>query len=121
MPIRGFLLPTALPTRRIRPVTAVVTSKFEQEDVQMNTAQALFVAAVMAVSGTAIAGSVNVNKADAKTIDQSLNGVGAKTAEGIVKERANGPFKDEADLAKRVKGVGSKTLEKNRGTLKFAD
>lgn len=87
----------------------------------MNIAQALFVAAVMAVSGIAFAAPVNVNKADAKSIDLALDGVGTKTAEGIVKERANGPFKDEADLKKRVKGVGDKTLERNKGALKFAD
>lgn len=87
----------------------------------MNIAKVLFVAAVMAASGISFAGPVNVNKADAKTIDTSLSGIGAKTADSIVKERANGPFKDEADLKKRVKGVGDKTLEHNKGMLKFAD
>lgn len=87
----------------------------------MKFVKALLVAAVLAAPGIAFAGPVNVNKADAKTIDLALDGVGTKTAEGIVKERANGPFKDEADLKKRVKGVGDKTLEKNKGQVKFAD
>jgi competence protein ComEA len=87
----------------------------------MKFAQALLVAVTMTASGIAFAGPVNVNKADAKAIDTALNGVGTKTAEGIVKERANGPFKDEADLKKRVKGVGDKTLEKNKGLVKFSD
>ena len=87
----------------------------------MNIAQAFLVAAALAASGIAHAAPVNVNKADAKTLDQSLDGIGAKTAEVIVAERAKGPFKDEADLKNRVKGVGDKTLEKNKGTLKFTD
>jgi competence protein ComEA len=87
----------------------------------MKFAQALLVAVTLAAPGIAFAGPVNVNKADAKAIDTALNGVGTKTAEGIVKERGNGPFKDEADLKKRVKGVGDKTLEKNKGLVKFSD
>ena len=73
-------------------------------------------------SAGAMAGMVNVNNADAKTISAELTGVGDKTAARIVAERsAHGPFKSADDLHKRVKGVGTKTLEKNKAALKFAD
>ena len=86
--------------------------------------KAILVAALAAVmfSAGAMAGMVNVNSADAKTISTELKGVGDKTAARIVEERkAHGPFKSADDLSKRVKGVGSKTLEKNKAALKFAD
>ncbi|MGQ0701326.1 MAG: ComEA family DNA-binding protein [Panacagrimonas sp.] len=67
----------------------------------------------------AIAGPVNVNTADEKALEKELEGVGPKTAAEIVKERTNGQFKDSADLKKRVKGIGDKTIEKNVDNLKF--
>ena len=71
-------------------------------------------------SVVAWAGSVNVNSADAKTLAKELDGVGEVVAAEIVKERtANGPYKSAEDLAKRVKGFGDKTLEKNRANIKF--
>lgn len=80
----------------------------------------LIAAALLAIlPALASAGPVNVNTADEKTLDKELTGVGPKTAAAIVKERANGPFKDAADLKKRVKGVGNKTIESNAANLKF--
>ena len=64
--------------------------------------------------------AVNVNKADAKAIAQELSGVGKARAAAIVREReSNGPFKDGKDLAKRVKGIGSKVIAKNKDKLRF--
>jgi competence protein ComEA len=78
--------------------------------------------AALVFSAGAMAGMVNVNSADAKTIATELKGVGDKTATRIVEERkAHGPFKSADDLHHRVKGVGAKTLEKNKAALKFAD
>jgi competence protein ComEA len=69
------------------------------------------------VSLTVRAEPVDVNTADAKTLAAKLDGVGAKTAEAIVAYRAkNGPFKKIEDLEK-VKGVGAKTVERNRANL----
>ena len=63
------------------------------------------------------AGPVDINTADANTLAAELNGIGASKAEAIVAYReANGPFKRLEDLV-RVKGVGTKTLEKNRAIL----
>ena len=68
------------------------------------------------------AGPVNVNAADAKTLAKELDGVGEIVAALIVKEReANGPYKSAEDLAKRVKGFGDKTLEKNRANIKLSE
>jgi competence protein ComEA len=67
----------------------------------------------------AIAGSVDVNTADAKTLARELDGVGKAKAEAIVSHREkNGPFKNADDLAK-VKGLGKKLVEQNKPNLKF--
>ena len=63
---------------------------------------------------------VNINKADAKVIAKSLDGIGATRAEAIVAWReAHGPFKKADDL-KHVKGIGKGTLERNREAIKFS-
>ncbi len=67
----------------------------------------------------AIAGPVDVNTADAKTLARELDGVGQAKAEAIVSYREkNGPFKSADDLAK-VKGLGKKLIEQNRANLRF--
>lgn len=81
----------------------------------------LLVAAVLsAFSCLAFAGPVNVNTADAKTLAKELDGVGDKISNAIVEERKKAPFKDAADLNKRVDGIGNKTIEKNQANLKFS-
>lgn len=69
----------------------------------------------LALTASAFAASkVNINTADAATIAASLNGVGEAKAEAIVAYRKeNGPFKSPEQLAE-VKGIGLKTVEKNR-------
>jgi len=63
------------------------------------------------------AGQVNINTADAQTLATELNGVGAVKAEAIIKYRkANGVFKSVNDLA-NVKGISSKTIEKNKDKI----
>lgn len=60
---------------------------------------------------------VNINKADAHTIAQSLDGIGQTRAQAIVAWReAHGPFK-KADNLTRVKGVGKATVERNRSAI----
>jgi competence protein ComEA len=67
----------------------------------------------------AIAGPVDVNSADAKTLARELDGVGMAKAEAIVSYREkNGPFKSAEDLAK-VKGLGKKLIEQNKANFKF--
>jgi competence protein ComEA len=70
---------------------------------------ALFVALLFAVVSFA---AVDLNTADEAALIK-LPGVGKVTAKAIVTEReANGPFVSFDDLAKRIKGVGKKTVEK---------
>jgi competence protein ComEA len=77
------------------------------------------VLAAMLLAPNAIAGPVNVNSADAKTLAKELQGVGMAKAEAIVSYRQkNGPYKTADDLAK-VKGLGKKLIEQNRANLKF--
>lgn len=62
---------------------------------------------------------VNINKADAQTIATSLDGIGLSKAQAIVAYRdAHGPFKSVDDLG-NVKGVGAKTLERNRDAIRL--
>ena len=72
----------------------------------------------LALAGAAIAGeSVNINTADAATIDRVLLNVGPAKAQAIVDYRkANGAFKSAEELA-MVKGIGLKTVEKNRDRI----
>ena len=63
------------------------------------------------------ADKVNINTADAGTLDRVLIGVGPSKAEAIVAYRkANGGFRSAEQLA-LVKGVGLKTIEKNRDRI----
>ena len=72
----------------------------------------------LALSASAFAADkVNVNTADAATIAAALNGVGESKAEAIVAYRQeHGPFKSPEQLA-QVKGIGLKTVEKNRDMI----
>ena len=57
---------------------------------------------------------VNVNKADAKLIAESLHSIGESKAKAIVAYRTeHGPFTSIEQVG-NVKGIGDKTLEKNK-------
>lgn len=61
--------------------------------------------------GTARA-AVDVNTADEAALT-AVKGVGPATARHIVEERnKRGPYKDAADLAQRVSGIGPKSVAK---------
>ncbi|MCI0507726.1 MAG: helix-hairpin-helix domain-containing protein [Gammaproteobacteria bacterium] len=61
--------------------------------------------------------AVNINTADAETLQKELKGIGQEKAEAIVAYRlANGNFKS-ADELTNVKGVGIKTVDKNRDNI----
>ena len=80
----------------------------------------LFTSLVLSLllAGTAFAAEkVNINTADAPTIDRVLLNVGASKAEAIVAYRkAHGAFRSADQLA-LVKGIGLKTVEKNRDRI----
>ena len=67
----------------------------------------------------AFAAQINLNTASAAELE-TLNGVGAAKAEAIVAYRSeHGGFKSVDELA-NVKGVGPKTVEKNRDQMTVA-
>jgi competence protein ComEA len=67
----------------------------------------------------ALAGPVNINKADAETISSELKGIGPSKARAIVEYREKyGPFKSLEDLT-LVSGIGARTLELNQGDIQL--
>lgn len=72
----------------------------------------------LVLAGAAFAAEkVNINTADAATLDRVLVNVGPSKAEAIVAyRRQNGPFRSAEQLA-QVKGIGLKTVEKNRESI----
>lgn len=69
----------------------------------------------LALLGNAFAAEkVNINTADAATLDRVLVNVGPAKAEAIVAYRkAHGAFRSAEQLA-QVEGIGLKTVERNR-------
>ncbi|HTR07054.1 MAG TPA: helix-hairpin-helix domain-containing protein [Paraburkholderia sp.] len=68
-------------------------------------------AALLAVFGHAFA-AVDVNTANEDAM-RGIKGIGPARAKAILDERsAHGPYKDAADLGKRVKGLGGHTVER---------
>lgn len=60
---------------------------------------------------------ININTADAATLDRVMNGVGPAKAAAIVEHRrVHGPFRSVDQLV-NVKGIGPATLELNRTKL----
>ena len=77
----------------------------------------LLSAFVLSILSFASFAAVNINSADAEAIQKELNGIGLKKAEAIVAYReANGKFQTADDLT-NVKGIGAKTVEKNRANI----
>lgn len=82
--------------------------------------QAVLLALVFA--GTAAAGApsselVDINSADVETLDRVLANIGPTKAQAIVAyRRAHGPFRSVDQLA-LVKGIGLKTIERNRDRI----
>jgi competence protein ComEA len=80
----------------------------------------LALSALLASAAHAGGERVNINTADAGTLDRVLDGVGPSKAEAIVAYRkANGPFKSPDQLA-AVKGIGLSTVERNRDRILVA-
>lgn len=74
-------------------------------------------AASLILAPAVYAGQVDINTADAKTLNKELTGVGPKLAKAIVDYRVkHGAFKSADDLAK-VKGVRKSVVEKNRANI----
>ncbi len=70
------------------------------------------------LTGIALAAErVDINTADADRLDRVLTNVGPARAAAIVEyRRLNGPFRSAEELA-LVRGIGLKTVEKNRDRI----
>lgn len=83
----------------------------------MNTIKSLFASLLLSlalIGGALAAGKVDINSASAAELADALNGIGLAKAEAIVAHREeNGPF-TSADQLAEVRGIGLKTVEKNR-------
>lgn len=87
----------------------------------MRILTALAAVALLSLSAQAYAGQVNINTADAETISAELNGIGLSKAQAIVEYRKkHGPFRSVEDLS-LVKGIGERTLEKNRADIAISE
>lgn len=93
----------------------------------MNVLKSIFVAltllsSTLLTSTLALAGApVNVNTADAAALADSLDGIGESKARAIVEYRQqNGAFKSADELV-NVKGIGLRTVEKNRDFIRLGD
>jgi len=74
--------------------------------------------ALLAMPTLSFAAAVDINTADAETMSAELNGIGLKKAQAIVEYRKkHGPFRSADDLA-LVKGIGERTVERNRSDIK---
>ncbi|NBU24431.1 MAG: helix-hairpin-helix domain-containing protein [Gammaproteobacteria bacterium] len=61
---------------------------------------------------------IDLNSADVATLSQGLRGIGEAKARAIVEHRRrHGPFRSVDELA-LVKGIGPKTVERNRARLR---
>ena len=73
--------------------------------------------AVTTLSTAAQSGKINLNAADASTLQKELSGVGEAKAQAIVAYRdINGPFASVDELLE-VKGIGKAILDRNRDKL----
>jgi competence protein ComEA len=87
------------------------------QEVTMHYLKSFCFLLVMLMSVSTYAGPVDINTADVDTIAAAINGVGDKKAAAIVQYRdVHGPFASIDELAD-VKGIGMRTVDKNRENL----
>lgn len=83
----------------------------------MNFIYILFLSVLLILPSSLLAGKVDINRADAKTLAQNLKGVGDKKARAIIKYRQqHGRFKNINQLL-NIKGIGKKILSDNRDNI----
>lgn len=115
---RQTLSPGELLARKPRALAAALLLVLAGVLGSITLTQAAFAAEpVPAAESGAMPGKVNINAADAKTLAQTLKGVGESRAEEIVRHRETyGPFAS-ADELTEVKGIGQSTLDRNRDLI----
>ncbi len=95
-----------------------------------SSAAMLLLASLFALQSVALGGApsaqaapagpgVDLNTADAATLARELQGIGESRARAIVEHRRrHGPFRSVDELA-LVRGIGPKTVERNRARLRI--
>lgn len=79
----------------------------------------IFALTTLAFASSAAAGPVNINTADAATLDAELHGVGPVIAQRIIQRReTHGAFAKPRQLM-LVRGVGEKTFARNAGDMRL--
>ncbi len=92
-------------------------SRIQRSDQALRRSIQLLICSLLPVM--AWAGPVDINTADAATIAKELQGIGLSKAQAIVAYREkNGSFKNAEELRK-IKGIGAKTLERNRANIRM--
>ncbi len=83
----------------------------------MKSLKTLFFILLLSISTSVFAAKVNINTANADLIAAGISGIGKSRAKAIIDYRkVNGKFRSIDDLAK-IKGIGVKTIEKNRSNI----
>ena len=86
----------------------------------MNLFRAIVLAMTFAFASAAWSAAININTATSEQLTE-LNGIGFKKAEAIISYRTeHGQFNKVDDLA-NVKGIGTKTIEKNRSSMEVSN
>jgi len=86
----------------------------------MNLFRAIVLAATFVFAGAAWSSAVDINTASSEQLT-ALKGIGFKKATAIVDYRnQHGQFKSASDLA-NVKGIGLKTVEKNKSLIEVSN
>lgn len=67
----------------------------------------------------AMANPVNINAASANEIADNLNGIGLSRAQAVVDYRTEHGNFDNLQSLTAVKGIGQKTVDKNKDDIKF--
>ena len=90
------------------------------KEFEMNIFRAIVLAATFVFASAAWSAAININTATSEQLT-ALKGIGLKKAQAIVSYRTqNGQFASAADLA-NVKGIGLKTVEKNKSLIEVSN
>ena len=84
----------------------------------MKSLKIILLGILLGLSSAAVAqDSLNINTASAEMLAETIEGVGERKAEAIVRYREeHGPFASVDELLE-VRGIGPKTLERSRDKL----
>ena len=114
--LRGVLLCAALSAAAAAPEVAATAATAATAKAGP-TKEAVHAAPRSGQHATAKTGPININTADAQALADGLEGIGLSKAQLIVAYRKEHGKFDSADQLGEVKGIGKKTLEKNRAHI----